>query len=742
MRTLVLMRGSPGCGKTTWIQQNGLSDYALSADKIRGLFASPELRTDGSTMISQRNDKIVWETLFQMLERRMQRGDFTIIDACNSKTSEMTRYKNLAQQYRYRIYCVDMTDIPIEETLKRNRSRSALQVVPEEYIQRVYSRFETQQIPSGITRVAPDELDAIFAKPFDLSEYDRVVHIGDIHGCYDAIQRAFGEDPINGIDPNTAYIFLGDYVDRGPDSPSVIKFLIQAAKHKNVCLLEGNHERHLWDWANNRKSRSREFELKTKFQLEAACIDKSDVRQLYRRFRQCSYYTWRGKTVMCTHGGLPRLDGVGKVEFIPASQMISGVGQYEDVLSCAESFERYSEGRGGDIYQVFGHRNIERAQAVILPHSFILENDVEHGGTLRVATLSAEGWDIEEFVSDKAVELNAASSKEVASFESSGSDLIATLVSQMRESPLINEKQFGHISSFNFTRSAFADKKWNDLTVRARGLYIDTQNNKIAARGYEKFFMINERPETKIANLSKTLQFPIEVFQKENGFLGLLSYDRATGTLFATTKSSLDGDMAVLFRSMLSDDVKERAENYLKENDVTLLFEVVHPTMDPHIIEYSSPQLFLLDVVRNTLDFSAAPYDVLEVIGRRIGVDVKKRTHVLNTWGEFMELYSKSQNTLNSDVEPFEGYVIRDASGYMFKIKTDYYSAWKYLRGVSEKVYNYGYIRNTSYLTTPLMNYYYAFIKDYYTGNKEHHDIITLRKLFEQSQIEAAHTRR
>ena len=53
----------------------------------------------------------------------MQNGEFTVIDATNSKTSEMNQYKDLAENYRYRIYCIDMTDIPIEETKRRNAER-------------------------------------------------------------------------------------------------------------------------------------------------------------------------------------------------------------------------------------------------------------------------------------------------------------------------------------------------------------------------------------------------------------------------------------------------------------------------------------------------------------------------------------------------------------------------------------------------------------------------------------------
>ena len=35
MKTLLLLRGAPGCGKSTFIEQNGLKPYALSADDLR-----------------------------------------------------------------------------------------------------------------------------------------------------------------------------------------------------------------------------------------------------------------------------------------------------------------------------------------------------------------------------------------------------------------------------------------------------------------------------------------------------------------------------------------------------------------------------------------------------------------------------------------------------------------------------------------------------------------------------------
>ena len=80
-------------------------------------------------------------------------------------------------------------------------------------IDKMYSRFETQKIPSGIKVLKPDELDTIWYKPMDLSEYKKVHVIGDIHGCYTALKEYF--DTNGGFKSDEYYIFTGDYIDRG-----------------------------------------------------------------------------------------------------------------------------------------------------------------------------------------------------------------------------------------------------------------------------------------------------------------------------------------------------------------------------------------------------------------------------------------------------------------------------------------------------------------------------------------------
>lgn len=66
--------------------------------------------------------------------------------------------------------------------------------------------------------------------------------IGDIHGCYDPLKTLINwiNDNIADYCHNLEYIFVGDYIDRGPSSKEVLDFLIDLDASKT--LLMGNHE--------------------------------------------------------------------------------------------------------------------------------------------------------------------------------------------------------------------------------------------------------------------------------------------------------------------------------------------------------------------------------------------------------------------------------------------------------------------------------------------------------------------
>ncbi|MEC8555222.1 MAG: metallophosphoesterase family protein [Planctomycetota bacterium] len=67
----------------------------------------------------------------------------------------------------------------------------------------------------------------------------RTIAIGDIHGCSKALVGLLDE-----IAPTSSdqLVFLGDYVDRGPDSKGVLRTLIELQQHCSPVFLLGNHE--------------------------------------------------------------------------------------------------------------------------------------------------------------------------------------------------------------------------------------------------------------------------------------------------------------------------------------------------------------------------------------------------------------------------------------------------------------------------------------------------------------------
>lgn len=69
--------------------------FTLSADQIRLMYSSPEMTINYKEEIPQFNNKKVWDLLFTLLENRMKRGEFTIIDAVHANVKDtFSNYKS------------------------------------------------------------------------------------------------------------------------------------------------------------------------------------------------------------------------------------------------------------------------------------------------------------------------------------------------------------------------------------------------------------------------------------------------------------------------------------------------------------------------------------------------------------------------------------------------------------------------------------------------------------------------
>jgi len=675
MRTLILTRGCPGSGKSTFIKNNGLEEYTLSPDQIRLLFQSPSLNELGGLNISMNNDNKVWSLLFELLEKRMERGELTVIDATHQGRTNFQRYKKLIENYRYRAFVLDFTDVPIERVLKQNKMRDEYKFVPEEVIHRAFARYDLEKPQGRFIITKPDNLfENIHAKPIDLSNYKNVYIFGDIHGCVEPLIQFFQDNPFS---LENQYIFVGDFIDRGINNSDVLKYMLELSKQPNVYLIEGNHEIHLWKWGNNEISKSKVFEVETKPQLEESDFTKSDARELYRKLGQMSWFTYNGKEYLVTHGGLSTFPKRNLI-YIATQEMIKGVGRHNLDID-----EVFSQNCNKEIYQIHGHRNSKNSSIFASEKSFNLEGKIEFGGHLRILHLSGneiKGIEIKNNLFKIKEELDT----EVVNLEG------LNLVNELRKSRLVRENKLtNYISSFNFTRDAFFNSKWNQLNIKARGLFLNTINGEIITRSYDKFFNIGEQKETSLDILPTKIKFPLTCWHKYNGFLGLVGYDSIKDEVFISSKSTSDGEFSQMFAKILKEKITnfDLLKDYVKNNNCSLIFEVIEPNLDPHIIEYPKPNIVLIESVKRDIEFKTDSYEELLKIGKELGLDVKEKVAVFNHWEEFYEFYKKIlHHDYNLNGEWIEGFVFEDMNKFMFKYKTYFYNKWKYRRGIKDAV--------------------------------------------------------
>lgn len=81
----------------------------------------------------------------------------------------------------------------------------------------------------------------------NVSPTSRLFAVGDIHGCPREVEtciRALEE--LEALSNDDVLVFLGDYIDRGPDSKAVIEYLLDLqVRYENAFFLKGNHEQML-----------------------------------------------------------------------------------------------------------------------------------------------------------------------------------------------------------------------------------------------------------------------------------------------------------------------------------------------------------------------------------------------------------------------------------------------------------------------------------------------------------------
>jgi predicted kinase len=691
---LYFLRAIPGTGKSTFIMENNLEAFTISMDSLREMISGLSLENEGDLHLSQHKNTLVFGIFKNLLTERMKDGGPIILDNFYSNRSSYKSIVELAKKYGYESKLVDFPEITIDEAIRRNNTRVNYKRVAESRVREMYYDFKNAMsefalLPVLSTGEAVAEIKVKMEDLLiDLNGYEKVHHIGDLQGTFQPIQDYFKEHKFTNKE---FYVFLGDYVDRGVENAEAVRFVLSLKDKKNVVFIKGNHEIHLQNYSYNMPIYSREFRENTLPQLEKQQISRKDIKRFVNKLEDFFAYEFKGKKVLCNHAG------IGIVPEFPrmVNPMVYIKGQNSYGYDIDSHFEKQAP---TDWYQLHGHRNFESETfynkvSDVHRRSFSMESDVEFGGKLSVMQLSDSGFELVK-IDSKLMKLKG-NKVIVDNYENTKEDELA-LIQDMKSHDFVQEKEMPskpYISSFNFTKEAFFNKEFDDISTKARGLFINNQTNEIVARGYDKFFNVGEQgiPTAQEDTLKDNMKGRVLTYIKENGFLGILGYDSVQDELFFASKSTCDSDFAEYFKDIFENTVskenRERIRHDFKKNNSCAVFEVNDPINDPHIVQYKKPHIVLLDVFKRELKLDRDSYEKLEKFGERYGLQIKGKGPAFKDVGAFLNF-----NNIVANEDPlttkhqFEGYVAEDENANMIKIKLPYYNYWKQMRGIVHRI--------------------------------------------------------
>lgn len=256
---LVVLVGASGAGKSTFAARCFGQFEVVSSDHCRALISDDEH--------DQSATGHAFRLLHQLVDSRLAMRRLVVVDATNVKRAARRKLLELAAErdvaavaivfdvaddvLAQRCHMVDGVGVPLPAVQRQARQlKGALPGLVEEGFSAVHVLQDVHQINQvtvARTRMSCDRRD--LPGPFDV--------IGDVHGCfvelgalleklgYGVVRDELGQ-PINAVHPQgRQVVFVGDLVNRGPDSVGVLRLAMgMVAAGQATCVL-GNHERKL-----------------------------------------------------------------------------------------------------------------------------------------------------------------------------------------------------------------------------------------------------------------------------------------------------------------------------------------------------------------------------------------------------------------------------------------------------------------------------------------------------------------
>jgi protein phosphatase len=318
--SLVVLVGVTGSGKSTFAKTHFKPTEVISSDFCRGLVADDEN--------DQSATPAAFEVLHFILGRRLEAGRLTVVDATNVQPEARRGLVLLAREYDVLPVAI-VLDLPEKLCAERNAARPDRDFGPHVIrrqrgsLRRSLNYLGREGFRTVHVLRSPDEVEAATITRTRLFNDLRHEHgpfdvIGDVHGCraeleqlLDKLGYAIDRDgagrPVcathRASHPTRRAVFLGDLVDRGPDTPGVLRLVMGMVAAGTALCVPGNHEAKLLK-ALRGKNVKRSHGLDASMeQLEA---ETEEFRARVDRFIDglISHYVLDGGRLVVAHAGL------------------------------------------------------------------------------------------------------------------------------------------------------------------------------------------------------------------------------------------------------------------------------------------------------------------------------------------------------------------------------------------------------------------------------------------------------
>jgi protein phosphatase len=319
--SLVVLIGVSGSGKSSFARKHFKDTEILSSDTCRGWVSDDEN--------NQAASKDAFELLHYIASKRLKNGLLTLVDATNVQKEARKELIDLARAYHVLPVAI-VLDLPEVVCIERNQNRPdrdfgdhviynqrrQLKRSIRSLGQEGFRHIHVLQSVAEVEAVSNIRREKLYNNKKD--EYGPFDIIGDVHGCFDELcslmeKLGYGINKVAETAENFGFevsppngrklIFLGDLVDRGPNSPDVLRLVMSMVKAGTAYCVPGNHDSKLKNYLDGKKVQLKHGLEKTVDQLSNTPeAFKSAVQQFIDGL--VSHYVLDHGKLVVAHAGL------------------------------------------------------------------------------------------------------------------------------------------------------------------------------------------------------------------------------------------------------------------------------------------------------------------------------------------------------------------------------------------------------------------------------------------------------